>query len=163
MRTIVTVTHLQIQRGSLKRGDKPTRIYDPTPLLSVRALSVTPDGALGASPDGGETWIVDVHHRAHPSTKNEDGLHGISLGFTSHYTAMQKRFGDRLEVGCAGENIIAIVADLWQRSHVMSLVLASMPCRCRQAGQTAYVSGKIRPSRSITRGSHRTIVHRSGG
>ena len=107
MRTIGTVTHLQIQRGSLKRGDKPTRIYDPTPLLSVRTLNVTPDGALGARPDAGETWIVDVHHRAHPSTKNDDGLHGISLGFTSHYMAMQERFGDHLEVGCAGENIIA--------------------------------------------------------
>ena len=106
MRTIGTVTHLQIQRGSLKRGEKPTRVYDPTPLLSVPALNVTPDGALGGSPDG--TWIVDVHHRAHPLTKNEDGLHGISLGFTSHYAAMRQHFGERLELGCAGENIIAI-------------------------------------------------------
>lgn len=107
MRTIGTVTRLQIQRESLKRGEKPTREYDPAPLLSVPALNVTPDGALGASPDGGGTWIVDVHHRAHPHTKNEDGLHGISLGFTSHYAAMRERFGDRLIVGCAGENIIA--------------------------------------------------------
>jgi hypothetical protein len=105
MRTIGTVARLQIQRGSLKRGEKPTRLYDPAPLLAVPALNVTPDGALGGSPDG--TWIVDVHHRAHPSTKNEDGLHGISLGFTSHYAAMRDHFGDRVEVGCAGENIIA--------------------------------------------------------
>src|SRR3989442_4417224 len=47
MRTIGTVTRLQIQRGSLKRGEKPTRVYDPTPLLSVAALNVSPDGALG--------------------------------------------------------------------------------------------------------------------
>jgi hypothetical protein len=105
MRTIGTITHLQIQRGSLKRGDKPTRVYDPTPLLSVPALSVTPDGALGGTADG--SWIVDVHHRDHPETKNEDGLHGISLGFTSHYDAMREHFGDRLQIGCAGENIIA--------------------------------------------------------
>lgn len=105
MRTIGTVARLQIQRGSLKRGEKPTRWYDPAPLLAVPALNVTPDGALGGSPDG--TWIVDVHHRAHPSTKNEDGLHGVSLGFTSHYAAMRDHFGDRVEVGCAGENIIA--------------------------------------------------------
>jgi len=105
MRTIGTVARLQIQRGSLKRGEKPTRLYDPAPLLAVPALNVTPDGALGGSADG--TWIVDVHHRAHPSTKNEDGLHGISLGFTSHYAAMRDHFGDRVEVGCAGENIIA--------------------------------------------------------
>jgi hypothetical protein len=105
MRTIGTVTRLQIQRGSLKTGEKPTRTYDPAPLLAVPRLNVTPDGALGASPDG--TWMVDVHHRAHPHTKNEDGLHGISLGFTSHYAAMRERFGDRIVVGCAGENIIA--------------------------------------------------------
>ena len=109
MRTIGTVARLQIQRGSLKRGDKPTRLYDPAPLLSVRALSVSPDGALGASPSDDEMWIVDVHHRAHPRTKNEDGLHGISLGFTSHYAAMQEHFGERVAVGCAGENIIAEV------------------------------------------------------
>jgi len=106
MRTIGTITRLQIQRGSLKRGEKPTRVYDPTPLLSVPMLSVSPEGALGGSPED-ETWIVDVHHRAHPQTKNEDGLHGVSLGFTSHYAAMRQHFGDRLEVGCAGENIIA--------------------------------------------------------
>jgi hypothetical protein len=109
MRTIGTVTRLQIQRGSLKRGEKPTRVYDPTPLVAVPALSVSPDGALGASPSDPDTWIVDVHHRAHPQTKNEDGLHGISLGFTSHYRAMRERFGDKLSVGCAGENIIANV------------------------------------------------------
>jgi hypothetical protein len=105
MRTIGMITRLQIQRGSLKTGDKPTRRYDPSPLLAVPRLNITPDGALGGS-DGGE-WIVDVHHRGHPLTKNEDGLHGISLGFTTHYEAMREHFGDRIEVGCAGENIIA--------------------------------------------------------
>ena len=105
MRSIGTVARLQIQRGSLKTGEKPTRLYDPAPLLSVPALNVTPDGALGGTPDG--SWIVDVHHRGHPHTKNEDGLHGVSLGFTSHYAAMRQHFGDHVEVGCAGENIIA--------------------------------------------------------
>jgi len=107
MRTIGTVTRLQIQRGSLKTGEKPTRTYDPTPLLAVSELHVSPDGALGGSPGGGGMWVVDVHHRSHPVTKNEDGLHGISLGFTSHYDAMREHFGDKVVVGCAGENIIA--------------------------------------------------------
>jgi hypothetical protein len=105
MRTIGTVTRLQIQRGSLKTGEKPMRTYDPTPLLAVPELHVSADGALGGSPEG--MWVVDVHHRSHPATKNEDGLHGISLGFTSHYDAMREHFGDRVVVGCAGENIIA--------------------------------------------------------
>jgi hypothetical protein len=107
MRTIGTVTRLQIQRGSLKTGEKPTRTYDPTPLLAVPELYVSPDGALGGNPGGGGMWVVDVHHRSHPVTKNEDGLHGVSLGFTSHYDAMREHFGDRVVVGCAGENIIA--------------------------------------------------------
>ncbi len=107
MRTIGTITRLQIQRSSLKTGEKPNRVYDPTPLLPVPRLTVTPDGVLGAGTDG---WIVDVHHRAHPETKNEDGLHGVSVGFTSHYAAMRDRFGERLVVGCAGENVI-VAAD----------------------------------------------------
>jgi len=59
---------------------------------------------LGESADG--AWLVDVHHRAHPCTKNEDGVHGVSLGFTSHYALMHERFGERITLGCAGENII---------------------------------------------------------
>lgn len=108
MRTIGTVTRLQIQRSSLKTGEKPDRVYDPAPLLAVPHLLVTPDGVLGAGE--GDAWIVDVHHRAHPLTKNEDGLHGVSVGFTSHYAAIRERFGDRIVIGCAGENII-VAAD----------------------------------------------------
>ncbi len=83
-------------------------MYDPAPLLPVSRLTVTPDGVLGAGPDG--AWIVDVHHRAHPETKNEDGLHGVSVGFTAHYAAMRDRFGERIVIGCAGENVI-VAAD----------------------------------------------------
>jgi hypothetical protein len=105
MRTIGTITHLQIQRSSLKVGAKPNRAYDPAPLLAVPRLAVSADGVLGAAE--GDAWIVDIHHRAHPQTKNEDGLHGVSIGFTSHYDEMREHFGAQLELGCAGENIIA--------------------------------------------------------
>lgn len=88
----------------MKTGEKPARRYDPAPLLSVDRLLIGPDGALGAAPDG--SWLVDVHHRAHPLTKNADCAHGVSLGFTSHYARMRDRFGDRITLGCAGENII---------------------------------------------------------
>jgi hypothetical protein len=104
MRELGRIVRLQIQRASLKTGEKPTRTYDPAPLLSVDRLLIGPDGALGQGPDG--SWLVDVHHRAHPRTKNEDGAHGVSLGFTSHYARMRDRFGDRITLGCAGENII---------------------------------------------------------
>src|SRR6058998_2422726 len=104
MRDLGRVVSLQVQRSSLKTGEKTNRRYDPAPLLPVDRLLIGPDGALGEGPDG--SWVVDVHHRAHPRTKNEDGAHGVSLGFTSHYAAMRERFGDRLTLGCAGENIV---------------------------------------------------------
>lgn len=104
MRELGRVVRLQIQRSTLKTGEKPTRVYDPAPLLPVECLTVTPDGVLGEAPD--RSWIVDVHHRAHPQTKNADGEHGVSVGFTSHYAAMRERFGPRMAIGCAGENIV---------------------------------------------------------
>jgi hypothetical protein len=104
MRELGQIVRLQIQRNSLKSGEKPTRVYDTRPLLSVERLAVGPDGALGQASDG--SWVVDVHHRAHPHTKNEDGAHGLSFGFTSHYHLMRDRFGDRIIPGCAGENIL---------------------------------------------------------
>lgn len=107
MRDLGPVVRLQIQRSSLKTGEKSHRVYDPSEILPVDRLALTPDGALGEAAD--HSWIVDVHHRAHPRTKNPDGQHGVSVGFTSHYTAMQGRFGDRIQIGCAGENIIVDV------------------------------------------------------
>src|SRR5437879_8994156 len=104
MRDLCRTVRRQIQRSSLKTGEKPTRVDDTAPLLAVDRLALGPDGALGEGPGG--SWLVDVHHRAHPHTKNEDGVHGLSLGFTSHYALMRDRFGARITLGCAGENII---------------------------------------------------------
>ena len=108
MRELGRIVRLQVQRSSLKTGEKPARIYDPARLLTVDHLAIGPDGVLGQSTDG--AWVVDVHHRAHPQTKNEDGAHGVSLGFTFHYAAMRDRFGDRVTLGCAGENIVVETA-----------------------------------------------------
>jgi len=104
MRELGRVVRLQIQRSSLKTGEKPHRVYDTVPILTVERLTVSPDGALGEAAHG--AWMVDVHHRMHPSTKNPDGEHGISLGFTAHYDLMRARLGDRITPGCAGENIL---------------------------------------------------------
>ncbi len=104
MHELGRIVRLQVQRSSLKTGEKPTRVYDPARLLTVSHLAIGPEGVLGQAADG--AWLVDVHHRAHPQTKNEDGAHGVSLGFTSHYAAMRERFGDRLTLGCAGENLV---------------------------------------------------------
>jgi hypothetical protein len=104
MRQLGPITRLQIQRSSLKTGERPLRTYDPAPLLAVPRLALSPEGVLGAADDG---WVVDVHHRHHPATKNPDLLHGVSVGFTAHYGEMRRRFGERLTLGCAGENLIA--------------------------------------------------------
>jgi len=97
------IVRLQIQRSSLKTGEKKQRKYDPAPILALDRLLMGPDGAIAAVHGG---HMLDVHHRSHPSGKNDDGLHAISVGFTGHYHAMQARYGDHMVVGCAGENII---------------------------------------------------------
>src|SRR5262245_59821110 len=103
MRILGPIIRLQIQRSPMKTGEKKQKIYDPAPLLAVERLSMGPEGAIYR--DNG-TEIVDVHHRSHPSGKNDDGLHAISVGFTAHYRRMRRRYGEHMVVGCAGENII---------------------------------------------------------
>lgn len=96
------VKHLQIQRSSLKIGQKPLRYYDPAPLLAVPGLRLTPSGAAGSD---GTHELLDVHNRRHADTRNQ-GPNSLSFGFTSHYTAMRDRFGPHLADGVAGENIL---------------------------------------------------------
>jgi hypothetical protein len=106
LRFIGTVVRLQIQESSLKVGSKPRR-YDPAPIRSVPALSLSPSGVVGLA-EHGET-IVDVHHGDHPASKNRGGENGISLGFTPHYLVMRQRFGPHLHDGVAGENMLIAV------------------------------------------------------
>ena len=98
------IVRLQIQRSSLKLGQKPNRYYDPAPLLEVDALTLTPQGAVALLPDG--SALLDVHHAGHPRTRNVDGSNDLSVGFTGHYARMRARYGLHLSDGCAGENIL---------------------------------------------------------
>jgi hypothetical protein len=98
------IVRLQIQRSSLKLGEKPNRWYDPAPLLAVDRLTLTPDGATITGADGVE--VLDVHHAQHPATRNSGGVNDLSVGFTGHYAAMRGRFGSHLADGLAGENIL---------------------------------------------------------
>src|SRR5689334_6720356 len=104
LRPLGRVVRLQVQRSKLKLGEKPNRVYDPAPLLAVNELTLTPEGALARLPDGG--MVIDVHHAAHPDTRNLDRSNDLSVGFTPHYAAMRARFGEHLSDGCAGENIL---------------------------------------------------------
>jgi len=103
MQQIGTVVRLQVQRSSPKMGEKPRRWYDPAPLVVVEALSIAPAGVVGLVAQGER--LVDVHHRDHPASKNQD-VNAVSVGFTAHYARMRERFGEHLVEGVAGENIL---------------------------------------------------------
>jgi hypothetical protein len=103
MRLIGTIVHLQVQRSSLKLGERPRRWFEPAPLLTVPALELSAAGVVGLTDGGGR--VIDVHNRDHPASRHGDG-NGISIGFTSHYAHMRQRFGDTLADGIAGENIL---------------------------------------------------------
>ncbi|MBW3634353.1 MAG: hypothetical protein KY456_15130 [Chloroflexi bacterium] len=111
MRFIGTIVRLQVQESSLKVGSKPRR-YDPAPIRSVPAISLSSSGVVGLTENG--EIIVDVHHHDHPASKNRGGENGISLGFTTHYLAMRQRFGRHLSNGIAGENILVEVDQPFQ-------------------------------------------------
>ena len=111
MREIGLIKHVQLQRSSLKQGQRPQRYYDPAPLLLVERLRLAPGGASAVRADG--VPIIDIHHADHPETKNSLGKNGISIGFTSHYRAMRDRYGAHLTDGCAGENILIESDHVW--------------------------------------------------
>ena len=108
LRKIGTVSRLQIQQGSLKRGRSPNRYYDPAPLLQVTALRLSEEGVVGLVDVAGQSTpreLLDVHHFGHYDSKNR-GDNDISFTFSSHYARMRERFGKHLQIGCAGENIL---------------------------------------------------------
>ena len=105
------VVRLQVQTESLKRGQRPHRVYDPSPLRPVERLRLSRRGAIGVTAGGEE--IPDVHHPAHPLSQSSPGRE-VSFGFTGHYAAMRDRHGPRLTPGCAGENILIETARVWR-------------------------------------------------
>src|SRR5262245_2856727 len=104
MREIGSIKLIQVQRSSLKAGERPYRYYDPTPLLVVDGLLLSPEGVVGLAADGQR--VIDVHNAGHSASKNHQGVNGVSIGFTGHYQAMCQRFGTHLTDGIAGENIL---------------------------------------------------------
>jgi hypothetical protein len=103
MQEIGKIKQVQVQHSSLKAGQKPARYYDPTPLLVVERLRLSPRGVVGITAEGDE--IIDVHNADHTQSKNRED-NGISIGFSSHYESIRAQYGDHLWDGCAGENIL---------------------------------------------------------
>jgi len=106
LRVLGKIVRLQIQRSTLKVGEKPHRRYDPSALLAVDELTLTSEGALAVRGLAEGGTLLDVHHVEHPESRNNEGTNDLSVGFTTHYAAMRERFGEHVADGCAGENIL---------------------------------------------------------
>jgi MOSC domain-containing protein YiiM len=100
---IGSVVRLQVQLRSLKVGERPRRWYDPAPIAAVPRLALDERGVTGW--DGEGNRLDDVHNLSYPGGRNRGNNH-VSVGFTSHYGAMRRRFGTHLRDGIAGENIL---------------------------------------------------------
>ncbi|GAB4510107.1 MAG: hypothetical protein OHK0046_06300 [Anaerolineae bacterium] len=109
MQRIGTIIQLQIQRESLKVGERPNSTYTPEAILAVPRLQLTPSGALGLT-DADDT-LLDVHNSQHPRTRHNGTDNSLSFNVTRHYTLMQQRFGAHITPGCAGENILIAFDD----------------------------------------------------
>lgn len=121
MQLIGTIKFVQIQQSSLKEDCADgSRQYNPAPLLKVPEIEISADGAIGVtSPNN---TIIDVHNARHPNSRNS-GKNPISIGFTSHYTAMRSRFGNHLVDGIAGEGIIVETSELMRPETVGSKLM----------------------------------------
>jgi hypothetical protein len=108
MYEIGKIIRLQIQVDSLKSGERPNQIYSPANIRPAATLRLTPQGVVGVPADG--PILLDAHHESHQVGKNR-GDNGVSLNFTSHYGRIQERFGERLAMGDAGENILVETAE----------------------------------------------------
>lgn len=133
LRKIGLIQQVQVQRSGLKVGQRPNHSYDPAPLLVVSNLLLTHQGVIGITNEN--MYIVDAHHADHEYSRNQEGVHGISIGFTSHYKAMRARFGERLTDGIAGENILV------ETEHIQALgdLQKGIVIQIAATGQYAYL------------------------
>lgn len=102
MREFGHIRLLQIQVDSLKKGDRLNRYYDTAALREVPSAKLTREGLVGLL---NNQELYDIHHAEHERSKNRLG-NAISFNFTYHYEQMRQRFGARLALGSAGENIL---------------------------------------------------------
>jgi len=95
--TLGRIVRLQIQAEPLKATGR----YQPDHLVTASKALIGEAGMIIRNDNG---WMVDAHHRAHPTARG-GGNRALSIGFTGHYEAMAERF-DAVTLGVAGENII---------------------------------------------------------
>lgn len=95
---IGSIARLQIQTLPIKKKGEG---YLPQYILPIDTGTFDAWGMMGRQ---GDAWIVDAHHKSHPSSR-AGGRRPLSIGFTGHYDLMGERF-ESAPLGIAGENII---------------------------------------------------------
>jgi len=103
LRELGKVKLVQLQPNGLIIETPAGNIYDASRRMEVDRLLITTKGIEATTQEGER--VLDIHHIDHPA-KAYDNSDLICIGFTSHYEAMRARFGDHMEDGIAGENII---------------------------------------------------------
>ncbi len=77
--------------------------YDASRRVEVSSLQISPRG-IEATLATGER-VLDIHHLDHPDKAyDDDDL--VCVGFSAHYDAMRREFGEHMVDGVAGENIL---------------------------------------------------------
>lgn len=104
MLSLGRVVRLQIQLAPLKAGEEPNRIYAPDAIREVTRLWMRPEGLVAEAPGGG--FLLDVHHLAHPCTRNRRGENAISFGSLAACDEVRTRFRSDLWDGIAGESVL---------------------------------------------------------
>lgn len=107
MDVLGTVVRLQLQTSHLKPRPSGSGHYDPAPLQQVESLTVSEQGCAG--PDG----LLDLHHAAHPQTRNKRLVNGLSLLPQAHYDRMRATYGEHVVDGVAGENVLLATDRPW--------------------------------------------------
>lgn len=102
-RELGKVKLVQVQPSGLIIETASGDFYDASRRVEVGSLWITSLGIEATLADG--RYVLDIHHINHPD-KAYDNKDLVSIGFTSHYSAMRARFGEHMLDGIAGENII---------------------------------------------------------
>jgi len=110
IRELGRVKLVQVQPTGMVIKTDSGDFYDVSRRVEVAKLTITLLGIEADLADG--EHVLDIHHIHHPDKAYTDDL--VSIGFTSHYAAMRERFGEHMQDGTAGENIIiASDREIW--------------------------------------------------
>jgi len=127
-----TITLTQLQPEGLIIQKSEEYFYDHTRLMRADQLKITPSGIEAVGPDGRR--ILDIHHLDHPG-KAYDKEDLVCIGFSSHYAAMRARFGEHMQDGLAGENIIVDTEEeIWPEQLGEQIAIEN-----KETGSLAYL------------------------